>query len=216
MSEQVRPRLVLFDMDDTLVVTRAVKWQQHQFVAKEEYGLDLSEETLAQHWGQPFGPMLSALYQQAAPEAELIANYRKYHDLYPKLEQPGAVAGVKALLAAGYQVGVLTSMINEVAAADLARMGFPIDDFAMLLGADNTEFHKPDPRVFAPIADYASQQGWDLSEVVYVGDALIDEVAASGAGLGFIGVTTGMAQAEDFPAGTPVFPGVAAAINSLL
>ncbi|OKL46118.1 hypothetical protein BSR29_07630 [Boudabousia liubingyangii] len=223
-----RPELVLFDMDDTLVITRKVKWEQHQYVAKHEFGIDLAEETLREHWGKPFGPMLELLYEQAAPQDVLISTYRKYHDQYPKLEQPGAVAAVTALLDAGVKVGVLTSMISEVAIPDLKRIGFPVERFECVLGADHSEFHKPDPRVFdevlAPYRDSsatdsagASTTTSDLaSRVVYVGDALMDEAAAQGAGIGFVAVTTGLVEADGFAAGVPVFPGVAEACQAFL
>lgn len=205
------PRCVLFDMDDTLVVTRQVKWQQHKYVAKHAYGIDLTDEKLAQHWGEPFAQMLGHLYENSASTEDMIAEYRKLHGRFPKLEQPGAVALTKRLLARGAVVGVVTSMLGEVSRPDLVRLGFPIDQFLTVQGSDDCEFAKPDPRVFTPIIDRLAAMGISEDQTVYVGDALIDQEAAEGAGIGFIGVSTGLAKPSAFPSGTPVFGSLEAA-----
>ena len=42
-------RAVLFDLDDTLLKTARIKWAHHKAVAAQ-YGIELTDETLAQYW----------------------------------------------------------------------------------------------------------------------------------------------------------------------
>ncbi|MBV7364259.1 HAD family hydrolase [Actinomycetaceae bacterium TAE3-ERU4] len=212
----VPQRAVIFDMDDTLVVTKDVKWEQHKFVAKHSFGVNLTDETLAKHWGKPFGPMLECIYEHSAPQEVLISEYRKFHADFPKLEQPGAVQAVSNLLSQGVLVGVITSMLSQVAHPDLVRLGFPVDDFLILQGAEATQFHKPDYRVFTPVREELEKRGISPQEVTYVGDALMDLEASKGAGFNFLGVSTGLFAPADFPSGTPVFPTLLEALDSLV
>ena len=58
MTSPAPRRAVLFDMDDTLLLTREVKWDHHRFVAREHYGIELDDQTLRAHWGEPFDEMI--------------------------------------------------------------------------------------------------------------------------------------------------------------
>lgn len=44
-----RYKAVIFDIDDTLLMTREPKWQQHIYVAKHYYDTDVSESDLLRH-----------------------------------------------------------------------------------------------------------------------------------------------------------------------
>lgn len=189
-------RAVLFDLDDTLVHTREVKWAHHRHVAREHYGIELDDDTLAQHWGKPFDEMIGLYYRQAASvEAMRAANQASAH-LFPKTPVEGAVEVVTALLDEGVLVGVLTSTNTDMTTADLARCGFPVERLVLVQGADQTPHHKPDAAVFDPAL--AVLRGRGVADVTYVGDAVIDARAAEGAGLGFVAVTTGLFDAAAF------------------
>lgn len=190
-------RAVLFDLDDTLLATREVKWEHHRFVAREHYGIELDDETLARHWGEPFGVMIGHLYRDAAPTEEMVATNHAYSHLYPKTAKPGAVELVNRLLDAGIPVGVVTSTLSQPAADDLARCGFPVERLFTVQGADRSPAHKPDPAVFD--AALAQLRCLGVTRVSYVGDAVMDAQAAAGAGLDFVAVTTVMVGADAFP-----------------
>ena len=64
--------------------------------------------------------------------------------------------------------------------------------------ADDTLFHKPDPRVFEPAIKWLSQHKIKLNQVLYIGDGLQDMKAALGAGFSFLGVETGLITAKEF------------------
>jgi phosphoglycolate phosphatase len=191
-------KAVLFDLDDTLLKTSAIKWAHHKAVAKQFYNIDLTGEVLAKHWGMPFEPMIAILYQGAdTPENMLKANL-SLEDQFLKEVQEDGLATVNALLDVGVEVGVVTSILGSRARSDLMRFGFPIDQFFLLQGADDEPVHKPDPKVFEKALKLLSEKGITRQEVLYIGDALMDYYASRDAGMGFIGVTTGFVTQEQF------------------
>lgn len=196
MSSNQPRQAVLFDLDDTLTATLAVKWDHHRQVARDHFGIEIDDATLREHWGKPFDVLISHLYRNSAPLEEMRAANRATAHLFPKPAIPGAVEAVTRLLDAGILVGVVTSTRTEFAVADLPRLGFPLQRLLCVQGADQTVHHKPDPRVFDGILAQLEDLGVD--DVTYVGDSWYDAEAAAGAGLEFIGVTTGLWGAEHF------------------
>lgn len=193
-------RAVIFDMDDTLLLTREVKWAHHRWVAREHYGIELDDDTLRAHWGKPFDAMIGEYYRHADTVDNMrAANHASAAD-FPKTPVPGAVALVTDLIDAGVEVGVVTSTRTDMARADMERCGFPVERFFLLQGADDTSFHKPDPHVFDAALALLRADGID--DVTYVGDALMDEAAATAAGIRPIAITTGLFSAAEFPPGT--------------
>lgn len=189
-------RAVLFDMDDTLLLTREVKWAHHRHVALESYGITLDDATLAEHWGKSFDEMIGLLYQHADTVEAMRAANKASAERFRKLPVPGAVELVEGLLDQDVAVGVVTSTNTDMALADLEGCGFPMPRLALVHGADVTGHHKPDPRVFDAALDQLAREGVD--HVTYVGDALMDAQASDEAGLDFEAVTTGLFNAEAF------------------
>lgn len=196
VSTHERRRAVLFDLDDTLTATMSVKWDHHRQVARDNYGIEIDDATLREHWGKPFDVLISHLYRNSAPLEEMRAANRATAHLFPKPALPGAVETVTKLLDAGIVVGIITSTRTEFAVADLPRLGFPLERLLCVQGADQTVHHKPDPRVFDGVLAQLEELGID--DITYVGDSWFDSEAAAGAGIKFIGVTTGLWDAGHF------------------
>lgn len=193
-------RAVLFDLDDTLVSTSSVKWAHHKAVAKQFYSIDLTDDVLAKHWGMPPEPMMAIFYQNSdTPENMMKANL-SLEDQFQKKLLVGADDVVRSLLANGVEVGVITSTVHHLAQRDLERTGFPVDKFFLLQGSDDEPTHKPDPHVFDAALKILDAKGIKPEQTLYVGDALMDYFAARDAGLGFLGVTTGLVTQEQFEA----------------
>jgi phosphoglycolate phosphatase-like HAD superfamily hydrolase len=75
--------------------------------------------------------------------------------------------------------------------------GFPLERLHTLQTSSDTLVHKPDPKVFEPILHALARDGI-TTDILYVGDALMDYYAARDAGLSFIGVTTGSTDERQF------------------
>ena len=184
-------KVALFDLDDTLLRSYERKWTQHKHVALDHFGIEITDEQLHEHWGKPFLEMIALLYGDVAEPIALAKVIHSYNHQFPKLVFDGSVAAVDRLLDAGVQVGIVTSSPTELAFADLRRLGFNVDQLLCVLGNDIGAFHKPDSRVFEP-ALARLPTSVSRSEIVYVGDLLVDLEAAIAASFDFIGVTTGV------------------------
>lgn len=92
-----------------------------------------------------------------------------------------------ALAARGFVLGVLTNADEAEARAHLAHLG-ALPHLARVIGCDSGYGAKPDPRGAAAFAD---DLGLARDEVVLAGDGMTDMLAARGAGLQFVAVTTG-------------------------
>jgi HAD superfamily hydrolase (TIGR01549 family) len=205
-------RAVLFDLDDTLLKTAKIKWAHHKAVAAQ-YGVELTDETLTRYWGMPFDQMIGYLYQHADTVENMRAANRALDHLFPKEIQDDAVAVLGKLALREVTVGVVTSTNSEFAVADLARLSVSQDTFLFIQGAEASLHHKPDGRVFSPALARLAELGIQRSEVVYVGDALMDYEAAKDAGIQFVGVATGFVSVERFHAAGA--PAIAALANLL-
>jgi phosphoglycolate phosphatase-like HAD superfamily hydrolase len=190
-------RAALFDLDDTLLKTAEVKWAHHRAVAAQ-YGITLTDETLARYWGMPFDQMIGYLYNHADTLENMRAANRALEAQFPKDIHDDAITTLARLALRGIVSGVVTSASSEFAIADLARLHVPEDAFLFVQGADITPYHKPDGRVFGPALARLAELGIEPSEVLYVGDATMDHEAATNAGILFLGVATGFVSVEQF------------------
>ena len=141
-------RAILFDYDDTLVRTREARVDAIRALAAEQYGCHLEGQTIVEHWGKPYYELFRCLFDELERDTSLVisAYEREYVPRFPLEAYPGAVDLVSSL-AAQKVVGIVTSAGRSVVERDLRRLGFPLNELAILQCAEDTEFHKPDPRV---------------------------------------------------------------------
>ena len=121
-------------------------------------------------------------------------------DEFPKQPLQDSLAVVNDLISKGIKVGIVTSSTHALAAKDLAKWGFPVDDFFLIQGSDTVSAHKPDPAVFNKAIAILAADNIQKNEILYIGDALMDYFAARDAGIDFLGVTTGLVDNKAFNA----------------
>ncbi len=121
-----------------------------------------------------------------------------YRDQFPKELIPGVLPFLAQLRTQEVVLGVVTATTRHNLENDLTSLGFPAETFSYSQTSDDTPYHKPDPRVFAPTRVWLDRQGILPTEVLYVGDGLHDMAAARGASFRFIGVETGLVSATQF------------------
>ena len=185
-----RPRwgVVLFDLDGTLADTipLIVASYQHAFrtVLAEEV-----EEDRARAWiGRPLLPAL--LEERPEHGHELDRVYREWN-LANTSRLIQRYAGVpemlEALTSAGVRCAVATSKRRETARMALEGVGIA-DLVEVVASLEDTTRHKPDPD---PLLHAAAALGAAPAECVYVGDAVVDVLAARAAGMAAVAVTWG-------------------------
>lgn len=190
-------KAVLFDHDDTLVGTIGTKWAQHKYVASKYYGKELTDAEIRLHWGKPLRELVCLLYGTDDVE-QAMANNTACHEDFPKELFTESIPTLQQLKAAGKLIGIITATSRFSFEHDLRLHKIPQALLDYTQTADDTPYHKPDPRVFEPASMWLDEQGVSPEEVIYIGDGLHDMKAALGAGFGFIGVETGLVTAQQF------------------
>jgi phosphoglycolate phosphatase-like HAD superfamily hydrolase len=201
MSEHIADNIkaVLFDHDDTLVGTIGTKWVQHKHVARTFYGKELTDEEITEHWGKPLRELVCLLYGTDDVERAMAHNTATHED-FPKELFTATIPTLRHINAAGKLIGIITATSRFSFEHDLTLHQVPRDLLDYTQTADDTPYHKPDPRVFEPAVAWLAEQHISPDEVVYIGDGLHDMRAAIDAGFSFLGVETGLVTAEQFHA----------------
>lgn len=190
-------KMIIFDHDDTLVGTLKAKWAQHKYIARTFYGKELKNSELRLHWGKPLTVLIKLLY--GTDHVDIAMSYNiATRSKFPKILFKNTIETLKILHNAGKKLGLLTATTLSSLEHDFKTLKIPKGLFDYIQTEDDTIFHKPDPHVFDPALDWMNQQGIQSHEALYVGDLLNDMIAARGAGIGFIGVGTGLTSVEEF------------------
>lgn len=207
---RLRPRALLLDLDDTIAATIDTQWPKHKRIALERYGIELTDDKLRQHYGERTRLYLGNIY--GTDDLEQAMRYSiEYRKQFPRRLHPGAEQALRALKAAGMVLGIVSASTREGIDGDCATI-LPCEVFDLMEGAEDTHpYHKPDPQVFDSAKAWLREHyGIEPHEISYVGDALYDGEAALAAGIGFIGVRTGLVNEEKFrAAGMVSIPSVA-------
>jgi phosphoglycolate phosphatase len=181
-------KAVIFDVDDTLIDLSSAAYPHHCDTARA-LGLPVpSREAFASHWGGSTWPGLVAAVWPMADVEKFLETYRRLHGYSRVTVREGTLEGLNQLRSAGLVLGVLTGKHRHAMLEHFKSANFDTSVFDFLLTADETAFHKPDPRCFDEALALLQGRGIGKSRVVYVGDSLHDFSAARGAGLGFVGV----------------------------
>ncbi|NMC36187.1 HAD hydrolase-like protein [Candidatus Beckwithbacteria bacterium] len=181
-------KAVIFDFDDTLVKTRQCRYKALKFAGKHFYDLEITDEKLGKHWGEPFLTFAGNVFSHIeAPE--LIA--KKYFSILHNFPTKAYGEANKLLdkLSGDYKLGVVTAISCKLLKHDAKQAGLNINKFDFIQGEEHSKVHKPNPEVFRPTLEFFSQFGISKNEMVYVGDGLCDWEAARDAGIRFIGVS---------------------------
>jgi HAD superfamily hydrolase (TIGR01549 family) len=191
-------KAIVFDFDETLVKSYSVKWSQHQAAAKKFYGVNLTEETIRRYWGMPFEEMIGLFYEHKDTVGNMIKNYFSLNHLYRKYPYEDTTKVLNFLHDNHYFLGLVTSMTRESVVNDMKESGMPYDKFDLIQGSTDSEFHKPDPRVFDGLVLCLGKLNIKKEVALYIGDDIRDMQAARGAGLGFAAIPNGLTTRKEF------------------
>lgn len=191
----VRFPIVLFDLDGTLIDSGPMIMASMRHACVTVLGREPDEDKVRAAIG---GPGLSAQMRELDPERvdELVECYRLHNEpLHELLEAcPGVLELLPELNARGHRLGIVTA--KRLATVRLAFARFPIlaETTEVLVGAEDTALHKPDP---APVLEALERLGAVPHEAVYVGDSPFDIRAGKAAGAHAIAVGWGGIHADE-------------------
>jgi len=187
-------KAVLWDLDDTLLETLPGRMQALAHAHERCVGTRTDPVAL---WRSHRGGTLEDLGRRLLGEdyRRFAAIYREYY--YREVRRADAYAGVegvlRACLAAGVPMAVVTSKVSWGAIDELGRAGL-LQYFAAVVGFDDTELHKPDPEpVFAALDRILVD---DAEGVLFVGDSPADIMAARNAGCRSVAAMWGTLDSE--------------------
>jgi pyrophosphatase PpaX len=191
----VRFPIVLFDLDGTLIDSGGMIIASMKHAARSVLGLEVPEEALTAAIG---GPGLVSQMQALDPDKvdELVAAYRAHNDpLHDDLEAFWEVVEVLPRLRAdGRRLGIVTAKRGATVRLAFERLPGLESNFDVVVSADDTERHKPDPE---PILVALERLGARPTAAAYVGDSPYDVRAAKAAGVFSVAVAWGGIHADD-------------------
>jgi pyrophosphatase PpaX len=185
----VRYPVILFDLDGTLIDSGPIIMASMRHASVTVLGREPDEEAVRAAIG---GQGLVSQMRDLDPDRvdELIDVYRAHNEpLHATLQTfDGVLELLPELRRRGHQLGIVTA--KRVATVELAFERIPqlreLTD--VLVGADDTERHKPDPD---PVLEALRRLGATPDEAVYVGDSPFDIRAGRAAGAFAIAVGWG-------------------------
>ena len=176
----MRYPIVLFDLDGTLIDSGPMIMASMRHASVTVLGREPDEEKVRAAIG---GPGLVAQMRELDPVLvdELVASYRAHNEpLHATLEAFDGVLELLPLLRQrGHRLGIVTA--KRVATVHLAFERFPVlaETTEVLVGAEDTVRHKPDPD---PVLEALARLGARPEDAVYVGDSPFDIRAGKAAG----------------------------------
>ena len=178
-------KAVFFDLDGTLLDTRALVAISHKHAFKTVLGQDIDEAEIMRDYGRP----LRYTFARYAPSRvdEMIQAYRTFmitqHDVMADVF-PGVCEGIKSIHALGQtwdpalKIGLVTSKKRPLAERGLQL--HQLDSyFDIIVGEEDTQEHKPEPE---PLLYAARKLQLMPEDTLYVGDSPYDIMCAHAAG----------------------------------
>ncbi|RSM65251.1 HAD family hydrolase [Kibdelosporangium aridum] len=197
------PKAIIFDLDGTLADTpNAIATITAAIL--EEMGCTRDEAEIRATVGKPLERNFAQLLDVPAGHADVstaVTMYKKRFGAYvretgPKLLYPGVIAGLESLRDKGIPLGVATSKVQLAAERTLAATGIAAF-FTTVAGHDSVANGKPAPDLALRVA---GMLGVSTSLCATVGDAVGDIQMGRAAGMYNIGVTYGVASADELTA----------------
>ncbi len=194
----MRSSAVLFDFDDTIVNTIHVRFEAVKNYGLEKFSKIISDDDLKALWGTPINELFTHLFGPDIEIEQVRQEYFKYvTGRYPTKLLPTVRETIEAL-SRNFHLGIVTSGGRDIVEMGLESNNLPKSYFHLIHTADETIYHKPDPRVFDHPLSVLKEVQVSPSKVTYIGDSLNDYHAAKSAGINFIGVTTGLIPRKKF------------------
>jgi pyrophosphatase PpaX len=185
----MRYPVVLFDLDGTLIDSGPIILASMRHAVTSVLGIEMDELKVRSAIG---GPGLVAQMRELDPDRvdELVDAYRSHNEPLHAELQPfeRMLALLPALRERGHRLGIVTAKRRETVELAFRRIPALRDLTDVLVGADDTERHKPEPD---PLLEALARLAATPEQAAYVGDSPFDVRAAKAGGLLAVAVAWG-------------------------
>jgi pyrophosphatase PpaX len=185
----VRFRIVLFDLDGTLIDSGPIILASMQHAVRTVLRREIPPAELQMSiGGQGIVAQMNAIDAEHADQ--LLDAYKEHNDgLHETLEAfDDLLALLPGLKAEGRKLGIVTAKRHRTVALALDRFPALANAFDVVVGFEDTDRHKPEPD---PVLLAVEKLGAAPHEAVYVGDSPFDIQAGNAAGAYSIAVGWG-------------------------
>lgn len=173
-------RNILFDLDGTLLDTNELIIQSFNYTYQRYLNKHVDREYIIKHFGEILKDTMDMEFGDDSEDA--IKTYRKFQNenFYKLISiHEGVKEGVKEFHRQGYKLGIVTSRLNYSAIKGLKNFDL-MNYFDVIIGADDTDIHKPDP---TPALMALKKLNGKLEETIIVGDTQFDILCGRNAGI---------------------------------
>jgi len=191
----VRFRIVLFDLDGTLIDSGPIILASMQHAVRTVLGREIPPAELQMSiGGQGIVAQMTAIDAEHADE--LLEAYKDHNDgLHETLEAfDDLLALLPGLKVEGRKLGIVTAKRHRTVGLALARFPALASAFDVVVGFEDTERHKPDAE---PVLLAVERLGGSPEDAVYVGDSPFDIAAAKAAGVFAVAVGWGGIHSDE-------------------
>ena len=185
----MRFRIVLFDLDGTLIDSGPIILASMQHSVRTVLGREIPPEELGLTiGGQGIVAQMQAIDADRADD--LVEAYKEHNDgLHETLEAFDDLLEIlPRLTAEGRRLGIVTAKRHRTVALALERFPALKDQFEVVVAHEDTDRHKPDPD---PVLLAIERLDGKPAQAVYVGDSPFDIGAAKAAGVYAVAVGWG-------------------------
>ena len=185
----MRFRIVLFDLDGTLIDSGPIIIASMQHAVRTVLGREIPTEELGMHiGGQGIVAQMQAIDAEHADA--LLDAYKEHNDgLHETLEAfDELLVLLPGLKEQGRKLGIVTAKRHRTVGLALHRFPALEDAFDVVVAFEDTDRHKPEPD---PVLLAVEKLGATTDEGVYIGDSPFDIGAAKAAGVYAVAVGWG-------------------------
>lgn len=186
----MRYKSIIFDQDDTLIQSFRTLTTAYRNVGLL-YDMDITVQRLKEFWGKPAEEGILGVFNHIDSLENL---QQKLSDNLPGNMIPPFEGAIKLIdeLSENFVLGIVTSSIAKYTPLNLVKAGFDISRFEFIHKVEDTQFHKPDPRVFDEALELLNSK-FNIAkrEILFVGDSLHDFQSANSRGIDYLIVNTG-------------------------
>ena len=196
MPEESSLHNVVFDFDDTLIVSRSDR-AGVLLTALASFGTPGTAEDVALHWGKPFRELVIGVSPEVSMHfQEFLQHYVTILRARPPIACPGVVDALPRL-ALSHRLFVHSASQSVLVRTDLQTLDL-LHHFDFTCGSDWQPLPKPHPESFTMLGELLRAGGSSLAGSWYVGDAVTDVDIAIAAGLRFVGAAYSIEARERF------------------